>query len=1422
MVTKQKREAYYRRIYGDKKFRTENVEKGGQWYIQAVNEKNKKVGRPIKTGADAHKLLAKMYPSKFPPVEGFVAGKQRLVRADKRNITRGWKTKDWQDLGLTTAKAGREFIQAIRPAGNFLHDRDVLSKVATYFQGKKKEDIQKLLNQQSGKITSMFRRKIGDIREAEVEHRYSNFIKAYEFTTKGNISRRANGLYEYYNKLKPVVIKLIKDFFVESHKGVKFFLTTTIDLSNPIKPDANNTKDRVFRAGTEGLLRHDYVHRVDDLPLAVDRMIKKLINQVEKYTKNGSGFVIDRIQKSYLNIGTYTPKNGRKFFKLDNSFMKKKCLFIPQNNDDLCAWYCLVYKFEAKNIGKHADRMSKLKPFESKYPIDPSLFPLEVHMNSSRIEQLESLFQTNINVYVVNTNKPQDIECYIASRSAYQEHTDLLLIQNLSTNERHFALIKDYNTFRKTTKHNPHVCRNCDRAFNRKETLDNHQILCYSHRTTVVKMPTEENNILKFKAHGNKQLSPYTISWDTETYFFQKNQEKGKSSLNVSEHRPSGVFAVVHSTFEKKVIKTFYQRGHECVKRFVKEVTAFVDALNKDFFSNPAPIDMTPDDWNDYRASTHCYLCSEEFCSQQVREEYFVQNKKVNAHCQTIEDEKKRKKYRKDNMPDCPKYKVKDHCHFTGKYRGSACNECNKVMRVKRVVPAVAHNFKGYDSHFLVQAFDKDDDFKLDVIPTNTEKFLQITSTIKQDFGESIKLNFMDSMSHLNSSLDSLVKLLVDDDLVTTKEFIRSLSKDDDDFKKKWEIAKTKGVFPYEYFDSLEKYDETSMPKVEHFVSSLEHHGKKYEELSVKDRLKIKTKYNRACKTWELFGFKTLWEYHDFYLQLDVYLLNDVFQKHRKMAYEKFELDPCYYPTLPSFCWDAMLKKTKVELELFTCEKMYMVCERAKIGGISMVGSQSYSEANHPLLSTYDPKKAHKFIMYADANGLYSWAMKQLLPYKDFRWIDLKDFDLKDALENADSENGCFLDIDFKMPESLKHKFKDYPILPENILITDEMLSSHQHKIKDTLTNLKAFHETGVQKLVPNLYDKKNYVIHIKHLKLVLDICGDAVDIEKDLQINEVLAFKQKAWLEPYISMCMTERAKKGISKFEKDFWKLCSNAVYGKTMEDTRDRLYLQLLTDEEKIKEHLNDIRFNYFDIHENGLVALYKFKRQTTLNKPIYAGVTVLNLSKCLMYDLWYNKLQKQYGQKIKLLYTDTDSFVFEVETDDFARDVDIDLWDFSEYPPDHPLYSLINKKVEGKIKDETHGIPISKFIALRAKSYAFVMDDTITQQHTLTDNCPSCKDEEDEECQYSSNKCVGKGISKSILKTSLFDSYYRAKFHNFEKKNMCQTVPMYGFQSNNHTVSTVCVEKQFVSSFDDKRRWEDPNGIHQVPHGYYKLS
>ena len=173
--------------------------------------------------------------------------------------------------------------------------------------------------------------------------------------------------------------------------------------------------------------------------------------------------------------------------------------------------------------------------------------------------------------------------------------------------------------------------------------------------------------------------------------------------------------------------------------------------------------------------------------------------------------------------------------------------------------------------------------------------------------------------------------------------------------------------------DSFEKFSETSLPKKEDFYSKLnDEHITEYE-------------YAHAKAVWETFDCKTLGDYHDLYVKTDVALLADVFENFRKLCLRQYGLDPAHYFTSPGLSWDALLKKTGVELELLTDHEMHLFVERGIRGGISMV-SKRHAKANNPLVTDYDPSKPNSYIMYLDANNLYGWAMSKPLPKSGFKW----------------------------------------------------------------------------------------------------------------------------------------------------------------------------------------------------------------------------------------------------------------------------------------------------------------------------------------------------------------------------------------------------------------------------------------------------
>ena len=168
------------------------------------------------------------------------------------------------------------------------------------------------------------------------------------------------------------------------------------------------------------------------------------------------------------------------------------------------------------------------------------------------------------------------------------------------------------------------------------------------------------------------------------------------------------------------------------------------------------------------------------------------------------------------------------------------------------------------------------------------------------------------------------------------------------------------------------------------------------------------------------------------------------------------------------------------------------------------------------------------------------------------------------------------------------------------------------------------------------------------------------------------------------------------------------NNSVFGKTMENLRKRVNVKLVNDKVKLSKLIASPSFDAFRIFSEDLAAVNMKKTKLYLNRPIYVGFTILDLSKLLMYQFHYEHMKPKYDCHAKLLFTDTHSLCYEIKTNDVYQDMlqDIDLFDTSEYAQDHPLYSLTNKKVLGKMKDETHGISIQEFVGLRPKMYSIL--------------------------------------------------------------------------------------------------------------------
>ena len=271
-----------------------------------------------------------------------------------------------------------------------------------------------------------------------------------------------------------------------------------------------------------------------------------------------------------------------------------------------------------------------------------------------------------------------------------------------------------------------------------------------------------------------------------------------------------------------------------------------------------------------------------------------------------------------------------------------------------------------------------------------------------------------------------------------------------------------------------------------------------------------------------------------------------------------------------------------------------------------------------------------------------------------------------------------------------------------------------------------------------------------------------------------------------------TELRKVANSDFEKDLYKLMNNSVFGKTMENLRKRVKVKLVRahEEDKLRLLIASPAFARANIFDDDLAAIQIHKSRVVLNRPMFVGMSILDLSKHLMYDFYYNQLQRQYGDRCQLLYTDTDSLLLEIQIKDVSEDMakSAGLYDTSDYPEDHTLHSTANKKVLGKMKDECVGRPIAEYIGLRPKMYSIL---------------------------EASGKNIkkAKGVKKNVVKKSIRHKQYREAL--FSKKTFRHGMDV--FRSEKHHIYGQHLNKISLSPFDSKR-WIAENGVDTLAYGH----
>ena len=461
---------------------------------------------------------------------------------------------------------------------------------------------------------------------------------------------------------------------------------------------------------------------------------------------------------------------------------------------------------------------------------------------------------------------------------------------------------------------------------------------------------------------------------------------------------------------------------------------------------------------------------------------------------------------------------------------------------------------------------------------------------------------------------------------------------------------------------------------------------------------------------------------------------------------------------------------------------MYNFFEKGIRGGMTFVNK--HLVRNEEIIHNNESLTQH--LAYIDENNLYGNALRKPLPHSQFCWAEDLSIFTRDFILSLDEEGyyGYTFEVDLGYPQHLHHSTADFPLAPESGYITHDMFTDFMKTFHQAVNPDKTYR--GSRKLLLTQYNREHYIVHFAILKFYLKM---GLTLNK---VHRVIKYRQKAWLKEYIDFNSKQRSL-AKNTFDKDYYKLKNNALFGKTMEDVRKRINYKLVTDEDKLIKLTCSPFFHDRMIITEDIFGVHMLKPKVTLDKPIFVGQAVLDFSKLEMYKLYYETLpQCSLIKKLQLVGGDTDSFFLTIATDTHITLSDVfhslaQHIDTSNYPPSHPLYSAVNKAKLGCFKDETAGQTLEEMILLRPKMYSMKYKDTDTSIKRA------------------------KGISRHIVRDMKHKTYREA----FEEKKTTH-VQMTILRSKQHTIKTTTFNKRALSAWEDKRCWLTEN--ESLPHGH----
>ena len=794
---------------------------------------------------------------------------------------------------------------------------------------------------------------------------------------------------------------------LENKRGNKIFFSVTVKMRQE-RGEFTTYADKNIR-----IKEPKIIYEGTNINALYDEMMGEIDKQMDLLQDTeGSGWEFLELDKVDILTVIHDPLRASKYIPLPKHIADKKAVINIQNKDENC--FALSIARAISPTDTNPQRVDKnLKETVKTLNMNGIRIPTPI----DDIEKFENQ-NPDIAVVVLGLNEFNNVVPLRSSKFWY-ERKHLILLSLIKDEEKnyHYTLVNNSSKLI-STQHSKHghktfTCWNCVNVFTDKDKYLYHRDQCQNHKPHTLTMPNP-NTFLNFKNYQHTKKYPFAVYADIESLttkieYCDVNPEISYTT-KIQKHEPiSYVFRFV--SFDQSVLenKTRIYTGEDSMEDLVIELEYLVSII----YNKPqAKIIYNKKEKTKQENTHYCHVCGKCFGERK---------------------------------------KLRDFNFYTGEYLGPCHWDCRS--KKPDFIPIFFHNLTNYDSHlFITNLASKFNGEKIRVIPNNEQKYISYTKDNQVDICEDengnkknvyFKLRFVDSFKFMGSSLGKLADNLPPDKFFNLESRFTG---------RQLELAKRKGVFPYDWFDSIEKLKHTRLPPIEEFYSLLTGEGITKEE------------YDFALEVWDAFDCQTFKDYLELYNEIDTLLLADIFENFREICLENYKIDLVYYYTSPGLFWDAMLKETKVNLELISDIDQYYFFKRMIRGGISMI-SNRYAEGNNPYMGDlYNPNKETSYIGYYDANNLYGYIMMGKLPYRGFKWMTTKELDylFKNQTREIWETMPCALEVDLEYPKDLHNLHNDLPLCPET---------------KET--------KNKVNKLIPNLNDKEKYVIHYQTLFFV-------------------------------------------------------------------------------------------------------------------------------------------------------------------------------------------------------------------------------------------------------------------------------------------------------------------------------------------------